>query len=144
MLSPKSKGNDSSALSNARRKGNPPNRKHTKSSKEIHLDLLDQILDSKFLNSLSDSSRVTVLKKVILLGRADVSQIAEDLPLDKSVVSRHLTFLSEAGILNRTKIGKQVFYEPDPQNILKRFQAIIDGVQQVIANCCPIVFPFQK
>ncbi|WP_210413686.1 ArsR/SmtB family transcription factor [Leptospira ilyithenensis] len=87
---------------------------------------------------------MTVLKKVILLGRADVSQIAEDLPLDKSVVSRHLTFLSEAGILNRTKIGKQVFYEPDPQNILKRFQAIIDGVQQVIANCCPIVFPFQK
>ncbi|MCG9874731.1 MAG: transcriptional regulator [Leptospiraceae bacterium] len=103
------------------------------------LDSLDHILDSKFLNSLSDSTRVSVLKKVIQLGRADVTLIAEGLPWDKSVVSRNLTFLNDAGVLKRTKVGKQVFYEPDVSNILKRFKDITAGIEMIINSCCPIL-----
>jgi len=103
------------------------------------LDSLDDILDSKFLNSLSDSTRVSVLKKVIQLGRADVTLIAKGLPWDKSVVSRNLTFLNDAGVLKRSKVGKQVFYEPDVSNILQRFRDITAGIEMIIMSCCPIV-----
>ena len=103
------------------------------------LDSLDDILDSKFLNSLSESTRVSVLKKVIQLGRADVTLIAKGLPWDKSVVSRNLTFLNDAGVLKRSKVGKQVFYEPDVSNILQRFRDITAGIEMIIMSCCPIV-----
>lgn len=110
----------------------------------LSLDSLDDILDSKFLNSLSDSTRVSVLKKVIHLGRADVTLIAEGLPWDKSVISRNLTFLNDAGVLKRTKVGKQVFYEPDVSNILKRFKDITAGIEMIIMSCCPILPEKQK
>lgn len=102
------------------------------------LDSLDDILDSKFLNSLSDPSRIAVLKRVIQIGRGDVSLIANDLPWDKSVVSRNLSYLHEAGILKRNKIGKQVFYEPDILNILSKFKEITNGLETIMETCCPI------
>ena len=137
MVSSPKKGIKPTSRSQINSKASPSNSLLTKATNDFSLDLLDQILDSQFFNSLSEPSRVTVLKKIIELGRADVSKISEGLPLDKSVVSRHLTFLSEAGILIRKKVGKQVFYEPDPTNILKRFQDILDGIRIVMAKCCP-------
>jgi predicted transcriptional regulator len=107
----------------------------------ISLDSLDDILDSKFLNSLSDPSRVAVLKRVIQIGRGDVSRIAIELPWDKSVISRNLSYLHEAGILKRNKIGKQVFYEPDILNILSKFKEITNGIETIIETCCPITIP---
>ncbi|MCC5816489.1 MAG: helix-turn-helix transcriptional regulator [Leptospira sp.] len=125
-------------MSPKKKKLQPPfNSKIFEDIANISIDSLDQILDSKFLNSLSDPTRITVLKKVIQLGRGDVSQIADGLPWDKSVVSRNLAYLNEAGILKRTKIGKQVFYEPDIENIIKRLRAITEGIEMIVSNCCP-------
>jgi DNA-binding transcriptional ArsR family regulator len=137
MASSKEKRISSKPNSQSREKASLSKKLMNPSLQVVSLDLLDQILDSQFLNSLSDPSRVQILKKLILIGRSDVSKISETLPIDKSVVSRHLSFLSDAGILIRMKVGKQVFYEVDPVNILKRFQDIQDGIRLILDKCCP-------
>ena len=66
---------------------------------------IDSVIDSfdgAFFKALCEPSRVAVLKRVMQLGRADIGEIAEGLPQERSVVSRHLQVLLEAV---RAKLG---------------------------------------
>jgi DNA-binding transcriptional ArsR family regulator len=94
-------------------------------------------LDGTFFKALCEPSRVAVLKRVMQLGRADVSEIAADLPQERSVVSRHLQVLLEANIVRATKVGRQVFYEVDGPAIVTRLEAILQHTRSIAALCCP-------
>ncbi|AOE85133.1 ArsR/SmtB family transcription factor [Pseudomonas sp. TCU-HL1] len=94
-------------------------------------------LDGTFFKALCEPSRVTVLKRVMQLGRADVSEIAADLPQERSVVSRHLQVLLEANIVRATKAGRQVFYEVDGPAIVTRLESILQHTRSIAALCCP-------
>ncbi|MNF25300.1 DNA-binding transcriptional repressor ArsR [compost metagenome] len=94
-------------------------------------------LDSAFFKALCEPSRVAVLKRVMQLGRADVSEIAADLPQERSVVSRHLQVLLEANIVRATKAGRQVFYEVDGPAIVTRLESILQHTRSIAALCCP-------
>ncbi|MNP30437.1 HTH-type transcriptional repressor CzrA [compost metagenome] len=94
-------------------------------------------LDSAFFKALCEPSRVAVLKRVMQLGRADVSEIAVDLPQERSVVSRHLQVLLEANIVRATKAGRQVFYEVDGPAIVTRLESILQHTRSIAALCCP-------
>lgn len=96
-----------------------------------------ETFDSTFFKALCEPSRVGVLKRVMLLGRADVSAIAADLPQERSVVSRHLQTLQEAGILRTAKEGRQVFYEVDGPAIVLRLEAILQQCRRIAPYCCP-------
>ena len=94
-------------------------------------------LDGAFFKALCEPPRIAVLKRVMLLGRADVTEIAADLPQERSVVSRHLQVLLEAGIVRATKIGRQMFYEVDGSAINKRLESILLHTKSIVPLCCP-------
>ncbi len=75
-------------------------------------------LDSKFFKALSEPVRVQILKYLILNGRSDIATIALDFPQDRSVISRHLQVMSDAGILQSQKITRHMFYEIDGAFVL--------------------------
>ncbi|XDD53637.1 ArsR/SmtB family transcription factor [Leptospira sp. WS4.C2] len=112
-------------------------RSNTEKKRESAIDALDYVLDSKFLSALAEPSRIQVLKQVIRLGKADISELSQGLSLDRSVISRHLSILEEVGILVREKHGKHVFYYLDPSGAIKRFQLILERIEEVVALCCP-------
>ena len=58
-----------------------------------------------------------------MLGRADVGEIAKELPQERSVISRHLQVLHDAQIVKATKVGRQVFYEVNGGAIVERLEA---------------------
>jgi DNA-binding transcriptional ArsR family regulator len=93
--------------------------------------------DSSFFKALCEPSRIGVLKRVMLLGRADISEIAADLPQERSVVSRHLQTLLDAGILRTAKEGRQVFYEVDGPAIVDRLETILRQCKVIAPYCCP-------
>ena len=64
------------------------------------------VLDDPLFKALQEPSRVAVLRQLMLLGRADVGQIAEKLPQERSVISRHLQLLLEAGIVRMERAGR--------------------------------------
>jgi len=94
-------------------------------------------LDSAFFKALCEPPRVAVLKRVMQLGRADVTEIAAELPQERSVVSRHLQVLLEVGIVRSAKSGRQVFYEVDGPAIITKLEDILQHTKAIAPFCCP-------
>lgn len=60
-----------------------------------------------------------------------------ELPQERSVVSRHLQILSEAGIVRAQKSGRQMFYEVDGPSIIQRLEDMLSHTKGIAAHCCP-------
>ena len=110
---------------------NPP------SSLEI-IDELVNAFDSKFFKTLSEPVRVEILKFIMLNGRADIGTIAENMPQDRSVISRHLNLMQEVGILNGEKESRHIFYEINSHAFLNKLQNITDLLRKCMAECCSV------
>jgi ArsR family transcriptional regulator len=62
-----------------------------------------------------------------------VSALACCCPVDLSVVSRHLSILREAGIVEAKRHGKEVHYEVRYDVLARTFREIGQAIEQ----CCP-------
>lgn len=94
-------------------------------------------LDSKFFKSLSESVRQQLLKYLMLNGRSDIGTIAGHLPQDRSVISRHLQLMQDAGILICEKEGRFVYYSINGPEFLAKLESLVDQVRACIPICCP-------
>ena len=103
------------------------------------LDDLVKALDSKMFKALTDPTRTQILKFLMLNGRADISTIAAHLPQDRSVISRHLNMLAEAGLLIAEKETRHRFYMINCEIFLREFESIVANLKTCIAECCPPV-----
>lgn len=101
------------------------------------LEDLIKALDSKMFKALTDPTRTQILKFLMLNGRADISTIAEHLPQDRSVISRHLNMMAEAGLLIAEKETRHRFYMINCQTFLHEFETIVAHLKTCIAQCCP-------
>lgn len=102
------------------------------------LDELVKALDSKIFKALTDPTRTQILKFLMLHGRADISTIANYFPQDRSVISRHLYMLGEAGLLSMEKETRHRFYSVNGEKFLRVFESIISNLKACINECCPI------
>src|SRR5262245_37477279 len=86
---------------------------------------LGELLSPRFFKALCDPSRVALL--VDLAGErkpCTVSQLAQALPVDLSVVSRHLATLRDAGIVDADRQGKEVRYRVRARAVAATLRAI--------------------
>ena len=100
-------------------------------------DELVEAVDSKFFKTLSEPVRVQILKFLMLNGRADIQTIAENMPQDRSVVSRHLNLMQEAGVLSCQKENRHVFYNVNGQPFLEKLVDITEKIRKCVKECCP-------
>jgi DNA-binding transcriptional ArsR family regulator len=98
---------------------------------------LSKNFDSKFFKSLSEPARQQLLKYLMLNGRSDIGTIAQHLPQDRSVISRHLQLMQEAGILTCEKEGRFVYYSINGQEFLSKLESLADQIRECIPICCP-------
>ena len=98
---------------------------------------LVEVLDSKFFKTLSEPVRIQILKFLMLNGRADIGSIAEKMPQDRSVISRHLNLMQEAGILKSEKKNRHVFYSVNGQPFLEKLVNITENINKCMKECCP-------
>lgn len=101
------------------------------------IDAAIESLDEAFFKALCEPSRVAVFKRVLLLGRADVGEIAKELPQERSVISRHLQVLHDTQIVKATKVGRQVFYEVNGGAIVERLEGLLQRTKGLVSICCP-------
>jgi DNA-binding transcriptional ArsR family regulator len=95
---------------------------------------LDELMAPEFFKALGDSRRLTILMLLATGGSSwTVSQVADELPIDVSVVSRHLTQLRHAGILEAERRGKEVRYTVRYDAIVQLLRQLADAIEQ----CCP-------
>jgi DNA-binding transcriptional ArsR family regulator len=98
---------------------------------------LDAILDAPVFRALCEPARIELLKLLTLQGRSDVGSLAAHLPQDRSVVSRHLARLYDAGLVRREKIGRNVFFEMDGPASVRQLEEIVERFRKIVPWCCP-------
>ena len=95
---------------------------------------LDRLLSPQMFKAIGDPNRIAILRHLSKrCTPLTVGQIAEGLPVDVSVVSRHLAILRDAEILIARKEGKEVRYSVNSRNLIATLRAIADAFEA----CCP-------
>ena len=103
-------------------------------------DILDELIggfDVKFFKTLSEPVRMEILRFLMENGRADIGTIAEHIPKDRSVISRHLNLMHEAGILHCEKETRHMYYEVDGGRFVEKLEKITGQLRRCIDKCCP-------
>ncbi|MEN9451049.1 MAG: hypothetical protein RLZZ369_108 [Pseudomonadota bacterium] len=106
-------------------------------SRQQAVDIAMSMFDTAFFKALQEPARIAILRRLLLIGRADIALIAQGLPQERSVISRHLRVLEEAGILKATKEGRHRYFEVNGQVVLRQLQAMTSQVALVMHDCCP-------
>lgn len=118
-----------------RRSGTAP------SSREAASSGLVAVLDSPFLRALTEPARLDLLRVLLLHGPANVGTLAGHLPQDRSVISRHLKVLEQAGIVHVEQLGRERVYALDGPGFIGTLERILGQARALAACCCPPVPP---
>jgi DNA-binding transcriptional ArsR family regulator len=93
-------------------------------------------LRSPFIRALADPARQTIICVLVQNGEMDVSGIAGYLTQERSVVSRHLKVLSETGIVEGEKVGRQMIYRLKGTSVIRQIEALLLELKKTMAACC--------
>jgi DNA-binding transcriptional ArsR family regulator len=96
-----------------------------------------ELFDTPLFKALTEPARLDVLRVLLVHGAADIAAIAERLPQDRSVISRHLKTLREAGIVRASRAGRRVIYELDGLGFVRELDAIVAELKSLTPACCP-------
>jgi DNA-binding transcriptional ArsR family regulator len=64
--------------------------------------------------ALSDPTRRALLATIAAQPEATATELASELPISRQAVLKHLTALADAGLLKRTRSGREVRYRVTP------------------------------
>jgi ArsR family transcriptional regulator len=76
--------------------------------------------------ALGDAHRQRILLMFDQGERLNVGQIVAASTLSRSAVAHHLKVLRNAGVLRSAKVGKEVWYWPDPGAVRVALTAVLD------------------
>ena len=92
------------------------------------------MLDPDLFKALCDPTRMSLLACLAKCGRpCSVGEAAECCAVDLSVVSRHLSMLEQAGVLQAEKRGRAVFYAVRFGHLCHLLRSLADAIEE----CCP-------
>ena len=106
----------------------------------VRQEAIDQMVgafDSVFFKALSEPVRVAIIRHLVAEGPSDIGGIAQGMPQDRSVISRHLKVLSDAGLVRAEKQGRHRIYTLCSGVFIDRLEEILTLTRRCIAACCP-------
>ena len=106
-------------------------------ARETAAGSLVQVLDSAFLRALTEPARLALMKVLLLEGPLDIASLAVHVPQDRSVVSRHLKVLEQAGIVTVTRRGRHRIYALDGVAFIRTLEDVLTKAKSLTAICCP-------
>lgn len=69
------------------------------------------------LSALADPTRRRLLDLLAAQGEATATRLAEDLPVSRQAVVKHLTVLDTAGLVSADRVGREVRYTVRPASL---------------------------
>jgi DNA-binding transcriptional ArsR family regulator len=64
--------------------------------------------------ALADPSRRYLIERLAHLGSATPTELADELPMTRQAVTKHLATLEQAGLVHVRREGRRALYRPDP------------------------------
>jgi ArsR family transcriptional regulator len=81
--------------------------------------------------ALGDPHRQRILLMFDPGERLTVGQIVAASTLSRTAVAHHLKVLREAGVLRSQKVGKEVWYETDPETVREALTSVLDYLEDL-------------
>lgn len=101
-------------------------------------EILEDRLRPELFKALGDATRLEVLGRLISSPEPQtVSEIADCCGVHLSGVSRHLAILRDARIVQCEKVGREVRYELDCEQLTTALRDMADAVDECRRLCCP-------
>jgi ArsR family transcriptional regulator, arsenate/arsenite/antimonite-responsive transcriptional repressor len=98
---------------------------------------IDRVLDPVVFKALADPKRARVLACLIKCGRAcSVTEVAECCSVDFSMVARQLSALADAGVLEKQKEGRTMWYTARSGHLVKMFRDLADAIEEWTDEPC--------
>ncbi len=100
---------------------------------------LVQSIDPALFKALAEPTRIQILGVLLLAGgTARSGDIGAKVPVDQSVVSRHLRELVRAGVLSVRRQGRERWYAIELDVLIKQFSTLTEQLQNIKAGkaCC--------
>ena len=116
-------------------------RRPAPSAREAASSGLVAVLGSPFLRALTEPARLDLLRVLLLHGPANIGTLAGHLPQDRSVISRHLKVLEQAGIVQGERNGRERVYALDGPGFVGTLERILEQAKRLAACCCPPAVP---
>lgn len=96
--------------------------------------ILSRWLEPDTFKALADPTRAALLLHMAGTdGPHTVTGLAAHLPVDVSVVSRHLRVLREVGVVTGEKRGKEMLHRLDCGDLIHMLRNLADALE----SCCP-------
>ncbi|MEY2553201.1 MAG: hypothetical protein QOC57_1061 [Ilumatobacteraceae bacterium] len=86
-------------------------------------------LDTLF-GALADPTRRLLVQRLLTLGPATATTLAETTPLTRQAILKHLQVLETAGLLAHERSGREVLYRVTPQPLASAVAWILDTAGQ--------------
>jgi len=107
----------------------------------IPADLVDLI--ARRFQLLSEPSRIRLLDQ-LLEGEASVHELAEQLEMTQQNVSKHLSLLTDGGVLARRKDGTHVFYRIADDGVFTLCEQVCGSLEQQLRGLAALVDGFSS
>lgn len=101
------------------------------------LTALRAALTHDMITTLVEPSRCAVFCALLEVKEADVGALASRLPQDRSVISRHLSALHDAGLVTLRVDGRRRVYRVRAASLVARLEALLITAKAAMAVCCP-------
>lgn len=115
----------------------PRSRAAAAKAKSNAVAALGDTLDTNFFKAIAEPVRQQIVLILLQQGRLNVQAVASHLVQDRSVVSRHLAFLEQAGFVRSYRIQRFTEYELDGPAIIERLERVLAQLRIASALCCP-------
>ena len=93
--------------------------------------------DARFFKTLGEPVRIQILSYLMMNGRSDIGAITENMPQDRSVVSRHLNQMQAVGMLRCEKETRHRYYSINAQAFIDKLEGFLTQIKKSISVCCP-------
>lgn len=94
--------------------------------------LIEDNIDIEFFRAVLDPVRSELLIFLSANGEMTIGGIAEYFPQNRSVISRHLDFMSRFGIVQRRKEGREVYYKTNNNFIVDKFEQTANNMKALM------------
>lgn len=84
---------------------------------------------SRLFSALGDEERQRILLSFEPGEQLNVTQIAQASTLSRPTVSHHLKLLCEAGVLDRTRHGREIHFRLRADSLIGHLQTVIDYLE---------------
>jgi DNA-binding transcriptional ArsR family regulator len=106
-------------------------------AKSNAVSALAETLDTNFFKAIAEPVRQQIVIILLKEGRSSVQDVAKHLVQDRSVVSRHLAFLEQAGFVRSHRVQRYTEYELDGPTIIDKLKRVLFQLRMAAAICCP-------